>query len=88
MTRDVRYGRSPVVDRVDQAETLEGLFHRLNNQLGIVLANAELVESKAADAAGKSRASQIVAAALEAMAMARDLRELVASRELTDSNVD
>ena len=28
------------------------LFHRLNNQLGIILANAELLEAKAADEMG------------------------------------
>ena len=51
------------------------LFHRLNNQLGIILAHAELLESKAADAAERARAAQIVASALDAMSTAREIRD-------------
>ena len=58
---------------VDSPE-LRLLFHRLNNQLGIVLAHAELLESKVADAPSRARASQVVASALEAMTTVRDLR--------------
>ena len=61
---------------MDEAPDLRLLFHRLNNQLGIVLANAELLESKATDPAARARASQIVASALDAMATARELRTL------------
>lgn len=50
------------------------LFHRLNNQLGIILANAELLEAKLGDDAGRARAAQIVAGVLEAMATAREIR--------------
>ena len=50
------------------------LFHRLNNQLGIILANAELLEAKLAEEAGRTRASQVVSSALEAMATAREIR--------------
>ena len=50
------------------------LFHRLNNQLGIILANAELLEAKAADEAGRARAFQVVKSVLDAMATARELR--------------
>ena len=50
------------------------LFHRLNNQLGIILANAELVESKATDDLQRARASQIVTSALEAMGTAKAIR--------------
>ena len=50
------------------------LFHRLNNQLGIILANAELLETKAADAMERARASQIVSSVLEAMATAKEIR--------------
>lgn len=57
---------------------LPSLFHRLNNQLGIILANAELLEVQIADPAQRSRASQVVASALDAMATSRDLREVVA----------
>ena len=58
---------------VDTPE-LRLLFHRLNNQLGIILANAELLESKLQDAPNCARASQVVASALEAMTTIRDLR--------------
>jgi hypothetical protein len=50
------------------------LFHRLNNQLGIILANAELLESKAADEMGRARAAQVVASVLDAMTTAREIR--------------
>jgi len=43
------------------------LFHRLNNQLGIILANAELLEAKTTDATNRARAAQLVASALDAM---------------------
>lgn len=50
------------------------LFHRLNNQLGIILANAELLETKAGDEMGRARASQVVASVLDAMATAKEIR--------------
>ena len=50
------------------------LFHRLNNQLGIVLANAELLEAKLADENSRARAGQIVSGVLEALSTARELR--------------
>ena len=53
------------------------LLHKLNNQLGVILAHAELIEAKAQDAAQKARASQVVNAALQAMAVSRELRETV-----------
>lgn len=53
------------------------LLHRLNNQLGVILAHAELLETKAQDSAQKARASQVVSAALQAMAVSRELRETV-----------
>jgi len=53
---------------------LRVLFHRLNNQLGIVLAHAELLESKATEETSRSRAAQIVASTLEAMATAQEIR--------------
>lgn len=51
------------------------LFHRLNNQLGIILANAELLEAKSGDEMGRARASQVVASVLDAMATAREIRQ-------------
>ena len=60
---------------VDDSPELRLLFHRLNNQLGIILAHAELLESKVADAPSRARASQVVASALEAMGTIKDLRQ-------------
>jgi hypothetical protein len=56
---------------------LAALFHKLNNQLGIVLANAELLELKSADHTTRARASLVVSSAIEALATARDLRSRV-----------
>ena len=52
------------------------LFHQLNNQLGIVLANAELLEARAVEDATRARAAQVVSSALDAMATAREIRKL------------
>jgi hypothetical protein len=51
------------------------LFHRLNNQLGIILANAELLEAKAGDESTRARAGQVVNSVLEAMKTAREIRQ-------------
>jgi hypothetical protein len=59
--------------RVDHPD-LGVLFHRLNNQLGIILANAELLEAKSPDDMAKARASQVVASVLDAMTTAREIR--------------
>jgi hypothetical protein len=56
------------------ASDLGLLFHRLNNQLGIILANAELLEAKAGDEMGRARAAQVVASVLDAMTTAREIR--------------
>ncbi len=57
---------------------LRSLFHRLNNQLGTILAHAELLESKAPSDAERRRAAQIVTSVLEAMRTARAIREQAA----------
>ena len=62
-------------------EDQKALLHKLNNQLGVILAHAELLETKAPDAAQKARASQVVNAALQAMAVSRELRDTVGSNE-------
>ena len=62
-------------DESKKERELQALFHRLNNQLGIVLANAELLEAKAADASHRNRAAQIVASTLASMAIVRELRQ-------------
>lgn len=69
-TADPRSARTSVDDRPD----LGLLFHRLNNQLGIILANAELLEAKLTDDNTRARASQVVASVLDAMATAREIR--------------
>jgi hypothetical protein len=70
----------PAADRTqarpsaDEPRDLGLLFHRLNNQLGIILANAELLEAKAQDEMTRARAAQVVASVLDAMATAREIR--------------
>ena len=64
---------------MDETPELRLLFHRLNNQLGIILAHAELLESKATDDANRARAGQVVAAALEAMGTAKEIRRASSS---------
>ena len=59
---------------VDDQTDLGLLFHRLNNQLGIILANAELLEAKLADDTSRARAAQVVASVLDAMTTAREIR--------------
>ena len=56
------------------AGDLPVLFHRLNNQLGIILACAELLELKAADDVSRTRASEVVAKVLDAMGTAKEIR--------------
>jgi hypothetical protein len=60
----------------DPAE-LRQLFHTLNNQLGIILSHAELLEAKAQDERQKARASQVVLATVEALTTARQIRQAV-----------
>ena len=64
------------------AETSAGpavvnLFHRLNNQLGVILANSELLESKLADQAQRVRAAQVVSGALDAIGTVQNLKRAV-----------
>jgi two-component sensor histidine kinase len=63
------------------AEHLRTLIHRLNNQLGVILAHAELLEAKAPDAGQRARAMQVVSAALQAMNLAREIRTAMADAE-------
>jgi hypothetical protein len=67
----------PTRTSVDEPPDLGLLFHRLNNQLGIILANAELLETKAGDDMARARATQVVASVLEAMTTARELRQRI-----------
>jgi hypothetical protein len=56
---------------------LSELFHRLNNELGIILSHAELLEAKCEQDKNRSRASQVVAATLQALGTARRIRTQV-----------
>lgn len=64
---------------VEEPRDLALLFHRLNNQLGIILANAELLEAKSPDDMSRARAALVVAGVLDAMATAREIRRTVVS---------
>ena len=65
----------PLPRPVDEPTTRSAhLFHQLNNQLGIILANAELLEAKASDDMSRRRAAQVVASVLDAMATAKEIR--------------
>jgi hypothetical protein len=69
---------SPIVGSdadASQRQQLQALFHRLNNQLGIVLAHAELLEAKASDAVNRERAAQAVSGALAALGTVREIRQ-------------
>ena len=65
-------GRSPESAVPDEVVRL---FHRLNNQLGVILANAELLEHRLADEALRVRAEQVVGGTLEAINTAQQLRK-------------
>ena len=67
---------------MDESPDLRLLFHRLNNQLGIILANAELLEAKATDAINRARAAQLVTSALDAMGTAREIRRQTDSSDV------
>lgn len=68
---------NPAADGSDADAPLRALFHRLNNQLGIILAHAELLEAKALDEAHRARAAQVVTSVLDAMATVREIRRQV-----------
>ena len=59
---------------------LSQLFHQLNNQLGVVLANAELLEHRLTDESHKARAGQVVACALEAINTAKHIKQVALKR--------
>jgi hypothetical protein len=64
---------------MDELPELRLLFHRLNNQLGIILAHAELLESKATDDMNRARAAQVVSSTLDAMGTAQEIRRVSAT---------
>jgi hypothetical protein len=60
-----------------QTTDLSTVFHRLNNQLGVILANAELLEARLTEETQRARAGQVVTGALEAISTIQDLRRIV-----------
>lgn len=56
---------------------LRALFHTLNNQLGVILTYAELLEAKAPDQALRARATQIVTATVDALTTSKQIRATV-----------
>ena len=62
--------------QMDETPDLRLLFHRLNNQLGIILAHAELLEAKAPDDTNRTRAAQVVTSALQAMSTVKEIRKI------------
>lgn len=62
---------------------LTKLFHQLNNQLGVILANAELLEHRLVDESQKARANQVVAGTLDAISTARRIRQATISADPT-----
>jgi hypothetical protein len=53
---------------------LTTLFHLLNNQLGIILANAELLEHRLTEDTHRARAGQVVLSALDAIRTSQRIR--------------
>ncbi len=57
-----------------ESPALRLLLHRLNNHLSVIVAHAELIESKAADDTTRARAAQVVAAAFDAMTTVKEIQ--------------
>jgi hypothetical protein len=72
------------MDPMDQPQELHRLFHQLNNQLGIILAHAELMERKAADEMSRSRAGQVLSSVLDAMGTAKEIRIQIGASQKED----
>jgi hypothetical protein len=70
LSRTIRTG----MDSLATDPQLRVLFHQLNNQLGIVLAHAELLEAKSPDMTNRARAEQVVKSVLDAMGTAKEIR--------------
>jgi len=64
------------VDAISSPDLVR-LFHRLNNQLGVILANSELLESRLTDETQRARATQVVSGALDAIETVHALRQVM-----------
>lgn len=65
------------IPRADSDLTV--LFHTLNNHLGIILANAELLEHRLIEEHHRARAGQVVASVLDAIQATNQIRQLAAA---------
>lgn len=81
----VATSRPPTVPAMPDPVDLRALFHRLNNQLGVILAHAELLEHKAGDVGSRARAAQVVASALDAMSTVKEIRQQAAASQAAES---
>lgn len=59
---------------MDEPADLRLLFHQLNNELGIILSYAELLEAKSPNETSRARAAQVVKSSLDAMQTAKRIR--------------
>jgi hypothetical protein len=75
----ITFSERPGTTTMDEPADLRLLFHRLNNELGIILSYAELLEAKASDDASRARATQVIKSALDAMGTAKQIRMQVRS---------
>lgn len=62
------------------------LFHTLNNHLGIILANAELLEHRLVEEHHRARAGQVVASVLDAIQATNQIRQLAGSANQVKSS--
>ena len=58
---------------MDESSELRLLFHRLHNELGIILANATLLEANASNDIHRARAAQVAASVIDAMETAMQI---------------
>jgi hypothetical protein len=79
MPRSGTIDEPPTTGPMAETPELQLLFHRLNNQLGIILAHAELLEAKAPDDMNRARAAQVVTGALDALTTVKEIRRLTAA---------
>ncbi|MCM3880452.1 MAG: hypothetical protein ND807_10130 [Vicinamibacterales bacterium] len=82
MADRLSYSVQDLLDRgaMEQPPELRRLFHQLNNQLGIILAHAELMEKKSTDENSRARATQVVTSVLDAMGTAKEIRMQMANK--------
>ena len=75
-----RAGVRPAAFPESHGDELPFLFHQLNNQLGIILACAELLALKAVDDTSRERSAEVVAKVLDALGTTKQIRQQVESR--------